>query len=151
MVFNCGEYDKEPRKLINENVDNGKKKKYSSLEESESPKKKIIKKRNIEKRKENSDNIIKKIKSRFLKALKKKINEKLKMGGSKKFFCYLPQAFVTNLNKEKNKSILNMTYKEILIKNFISWKKSDSNGINNYLHNKYIYEYLENYKDTLKL
>ena len=150
MVFNSGEYDKEPRKLINENVDNGKKKKYSSLEESESTKKKIIKKRNIEKRKENSDNIIKKIKTRFLKALKKKINEKLKMGGSKKFFCYLPQAFVANLNKEKNKSILNMTYKEILIKNFISWKKSDSNGINNYLHNKSIVEYLENNKDSFK-
>ena len=153
VVFNSGNYDNETRKLINETVDdikNGKIKKDLSLEESELPKKKGKKQRNIKTRKENSDNIIKKIKTRFLKALKIKINEILKMAGSKKFFCFLPQAFITNINKAKNNSILNMTYKEILTKNFISWKKSDSNGINNYLHNKYILEYLENNKDTFK-
>ena len=153
IVFNSGNYDNETRKLINETVDdikNGKIKKDLSLEESELPKKKSKKQRNIKTRKENSDNIIKKIKTRFLKALKIKINEILKMAGSKKFFCFLPQAFITNINKAKNNSILNMTYKEILTKNFISWKKSDSNGINNYLHNKYILEYLENNKDTFK-
>ena len=153
VVFNSGNYDNETRKLINETVDdikNGKIKKDLSLEESELPKKKSKKQRNIKTRKENSDNIIKKIKTRFLKALKIKINEILKMAGSKKFFCFLPQAFITNINKAKNNSILNMTYKEILTKNFISWKKSDSNGINNYLHNKYILEYLENNKDTFK-
>ena len=153
VVFNSGNYDNETRKLINETVDdikNGKIKKDLSLEESELPKKKSKKQRNIKTRKENSDNIIKKIKTRFLKTLKIKINEILKMAGSKKFFCFLPQAFITNINKAKNNSILNMTYKEILTKNFISWKKSDSNGINNYLHNKYILEYLENNKDTFK-
>ena len=78
MVFNSGEYDKETRKLINEivnDIKNCKKKKYSSLKKSESPKKKSKKKRNIKTRKENSDNVMKKIKTRFLKALKKKLTK----------------------------------------------------------------------------
>ena len=43
-----------------------------------------------------------------------------------------------------------MTYKEILNKNFIKWKESDLKGINNYLHNKFVLDYLENNKDTFK-
>ena len=54
-------------------------------------------------RKENSDNIRKKIKSRFIKALKELINRKLKLAGSKKFFDLLPQIFVCNISKDINK------------------------------------------------
>ncbi len=144
-VFNSGEYDKESRKLINETLNDINN--YDKIKSHSLSYKKI---RNIQRRKDNSDNILKKIKSRYHKWLKNQTNEKLKRAGSKKFFRYLPQAFITNLNKIKNNSILNMTYKEILTKNFIKWKKSDSNVINNYLHNKYIFEYLENNKNKFK-
>jgi len=153
FVFSFGEYDKESRKIINETLDdikNGKIKNNSFLGQSESSKISHKKKKNINRRKENSDNITKKIKTRYLKALKNKINEKLKNVGSKKYFKYLPQAFISDLTKKKNKSILNMTYKEILTNNFIKWRKSDLRGINNYLHNKSVLEYLENNKDTFK-
>ena len=152
IVFSFGEYDKESRKIINETLDdikNGKIKNFF-LDESELPKIPHRKRKNIIARKENSDNITKKIKTRFLKALKNKINEKLKIAGSKYYFKYLPQAFISDLSKVKNNSILNMTYKEILTNNFIKWRKSDLNGINNYLYNKSVLEYLENNKDTFK-
>ena len=153
FVFSFGEYDKESRKIINEtleDINNGKIKNNSFLDQSESSKISHKKKKNIKRRKDNSDNIIKKIKTRYLKALKNKINEKLKNVGSKKYFKYLPQAFISDLSKKKNKSILNMTYKEILTNNFIKWRKSDLRGINNYLHNKSVLDYLENNKDTFK-
>ena len=152
IVFSFGEYDKESRKIINETLDdikNGKIKNFF-LDESELPKIPHRKKKNIQRRKDNSDNITKKIKTRFLKTLKNKINEKLKIAGSKKYFKYLPQAFISDLSKVKNNSILNMTYKEILTNNFIKWRKSDLNGINNYLYNKSVLDYLENNKDTFK-
>ena len=152
-VFNFGECDKGSGKLINETLDeikNGEIKKYFLLEQSESIKKSHKKQINIISRKYNTDNILKKIKSKFLKALKNKINEKLKNAGSKTFFKNLPQAFISTLTKEKNNSILDMTYKEILNKNFIKWKESDLKGINNYLHNKFVLDYLENNKVTFK-
>ena len=153
FVFSFGEYDKESRKIINETLDdiqNGKIKNNSFLDQSESPKISHKKKKNIKRRKDNSDNITKKIKTRYLKALKNKINEKLKIAGSKKYFKSLPQAFISDISKVKNNSILNMAYKEILTKNFIKWRKSDLRGINNYLHNKSVLDYLENNKNTFK-
>ena len=74
IVFSFGEYDKESRKIINETLDdikNGKIKNYF-LDESELSKIPHRKRKNII-RKQYSDNIIKKIKTRFLKALKHKI------------------------------------------------------------------------------
>ena len=121
--FTFGEYDKESRKIINETLDdikNGKLKNNSFLDQSELSKISHKKKKNIQRRKDNSDNITKKIKTRFLKALKNKINEKLKIANSKKYFKYLPQPFISDLSKVKNNSILN-----------------------NYLHNKYVLDYLK--------
>ena len=152
IIFTFGEYDKESRKIINEtlyDIKSGKIKNYF-LDKSELSKIPHKKKKNIQRRKDNSDNITKKIKTRFLKTLKNKINEKLKISGSKKYFKYLPQAFISDLSKVKNNSILNMTYKEILTNDFIKWRKSDLRGINNYSHNKSVLDYLENNKDTFK-
>ena len=76
FVFSFGEYDKESRKIINETLDdiqNGKIKNNSFLDQSESSKISHKKKKNIKRRKDNSDNITKKIKTRYLKALKNKI------------------------------------------------------------------------------
>jgi hypothetical protein len=71
------------------------------------------------KRKQKSDDVRKKIKARFLKILKNKINENLKRVNSEKLFDYFPQCFVSCINKKhNNKEILNMTFKELISTNF---------------------------------
>ena len=154
-IFNFGEYDKEPRKIINETLDdikNGKIKNFSFLEESELPKQPTKKPINIWRRKYDSDNIIKKIKTKFHKILRIQTNKILKNVGSKKFFKNLPQVFITNLKKEEINSILNKTYKDILTNNFIEWQKpgSKTENKNNYLYNKSVLEYLEKNKKRFK-
>ena len=73
-----------------------------------------------QKRKTKPDDIRKKIKSRFLKTLKNKINENLVHAKSKLFFNYLPQCFICNVTKKGNDiSILNMTFKELMLTNFL--------------------------------
>ena len=110
--------------------------------------KKINKKiKNVQKRKENSDNIRKKIKSRFLKVLKNTVNERLKIAGSKKFFKFLPQKFVSNITKEKNKFILDLTFKDLFSKNFFDEEKENATHIENYYHNLQVLEYLEKNND----
>ena len=70
------------------------------------------------KRKFKPDDIRKKIKSRFHKTIKNIINENLKKAGSKELFDFLPQSFVCNISKGKNKEVMNMTYKQILETDF---------------------------------
>ena len=54
-------------------------------------------------RKENQDNIRKKIKRGFFNsALIKKLNEKLKSIGSRKYFRKFPQHFVSDVNQKRN-------------------------------------------------
>ena len=153
-VFSFGEYNKESRKIINETLDDIKngKKIFSFLDESESPKQPTKKPINIRRRKHNSDNIIKKIKTKYHKILKIQTNKILKNVGSKKFFKNLPQVFITNLKKEEIRSILNKTYKDILTNNFIEWQKPGSKGKNNnnYLYNKSVLNYLEKNKKRFK-
>ena len=153
-VFSFGEYNKESRKIINETLDDIKngKKIFFFLDESESPKQPTKKPINIWRRKHNSDNIIKKIKTKYHKILKIQTNKILKNVGSKKFFKNLPQVFITNLKKEEIRSILNKTYKDILTNNFIEWQKPGSKGKNNnnYLYNKSVLEYLEKNKNRFK-
>ena len=68
-----------------------------------------------DKRKFKSDDIRKKIKSRFHKTLKNIINANLKKAGSKKFFDFLPQCFIGNISKKVNSECLELTYKELFI------------------------------------
>ena len=71
--------------------------------------------RRIKKRRKfKSDNILKKIKSRFHKELKNILNKNLKKAGSKKLFDSLPQCFISNISKIANSEYLNITFKELL-------------------------------------
>ena len=149
-IFTLGEYNNDSRKLIRETLNEIKnaKKKIESKEQTNNPK--ILHKKNklnIIRRKNNSDNIIKKIKARYLKSLKNKTNEILKSAGSKKYFKSFPQAFVCNLNISKNKIILDMTFKEIILKSFIEYQKFHKPSLANYYHNKSVLEYLEKDND----
>ena len=101
------------------------------------------------KRKFKPDDIRKKIKARFHKTFKNILNEKLKQAGSKFFFDFLPQSFLSNISKEKNKGVMNLTYREILEKDFtkeikenkLHKKKVDQTK---YENNLYVLKYLDN-------
>lgn len=77
------------------------------------------KKRQRKIRKYKPDDIRKKIKARFHKTLKNIINYKLKKAGSTLLFDFLPQSFICNISKEKNRRLLNLTYYDILKRNFV--------------------------------
>ena len=82
-------------------------------------------------RKENKDNILKKVKRRFLNiTLINKLNEKLKSIGIKLFFQKFPQSFASNVTKKNNKILLNMTLLEIFEK-----KELYEDDLANYVHN----------------
>ena len=104
-------------------------------------KKKIVKKS----RKFKSDDIRKKIKSRFIKALIKCINKKLKKAGSKKFFSLLPHIFVINITKEINTDIFDKTFEEVFSINFDNiLKKTEKADLIKYKKNIDVLDYLEN-------
>ena len=87
------------------------------------------------KRKENRDNMRKKIKRGFFNnALNKELNNKLKSIGSKKYFEKFPQSFVCDIDQKRNNKILNMTLREIFEQSEL-YKKEDKKGLINYYHN----------------
>ena len=86
-------------------------------------------------RKDNIDNIRKKIKTRFFNhALINKLNDKLRSIGSKKYFERFPQNFVSDVHQKRNKEILNMTLKEIFEKKEL-YMHEKGKGLLNYAHN----------------
>ena len=115
-IFTKGIYYNYSKQMIYEAM-NETKKKRNKIKNKRSnlftqyPKNHRKKKKNILSRRQNSDNIRKKIKSRFLKCLKNEINKKLKKAGSKYFFKHLPYSFVCNLSKKINKNAFNLTLK----------------------------------------
>ena len=81
----------------------------------------------IRKRKEKPDDIRKKIKAKFLKSMKNCINEKLMNAKSKELFDFLPQCFICSITKKGNdKSILNMTFKDLMSTDFTERYKKES-------------------------
>ena len=100
------------------------------------------KRRQKKKRKYKSDDIRKKIKSRFHKTLKNIVNNMLKKGGSKKFFDFLPQNFTGNVSKKVNSQSFEMTFNELLSYNFLD-KKNKSADSKKSEKNKEVVEYLE--------
>jgi hypothetical protein len=66
-------------------------------------------------RKEDPDEIRKKIKSRFFKSLKICINKELDRKGINKKFEYLPQSFISNISKGETKTMLDKTLKQIIL------------------------------------
>ena len=117
-----------------------------SLQEDVFPKKSKERKR----RKDSNDNIRKKIKARFLKALKDKVNKLLGLVGSKKIFNYLPQEFISNITKEINRGVLDLTFKELYSKNFCKDKINDNSSLQNYKDNQSVLKYLEEEKEISK-
>ena len=153
-VFNHGGYNHYSKKLIQEVIENNFQNNIENATgganaESGNKKKRSIKLKNIKKRKENSDNIRKKIKTRFFKVLKNKVNERLKIAGSQKFFKFLPNKFITNVSKEKNKSVLDLTFKEMFSKYLCEGGSKDQyqSELINYYHNLEVLEYLEKNND----
>ena len=68
-------------------------------------------------RKENQDNIRKKIKRGFLNnALIPKINMIIKKNGGKIFFEIFKQHFVSDVTRKRNMELINMTLEEIFRK-----------------------------------
>ena len=105
-IFHPGSNEKYPRDLINLILEN-----KTNIPLSKRNK---IKK----KRKFYSDNIRRKIKCTFHNSLKNTLNKRLRYTNSKLFFDYLPQNFITNVTKDGNKNILNMTFKQLFLKGF---------------------------------
>ena len=106
-------------------------------------------------RKYKPDDIRKKIKSRFHKTLKNIINYRLAKAGSKKLFDFLPQSFICNIAKEKNRRLLNLSYyellkidfsKEINIKKYIKKKVNEAK----YLNNLNVLDYLDIHPEICK-
>lgn len=98
-----------------------------------------IKSKENKKRKNVSDYIRKKIKSRFFNTTKNRLNDFLEIENLEIFFYFLSQSFITNVTKDYNKKYLFMTLKELMNKNlFEEDEKSDYNdgGGNNLLQIK---------------
>ena len=116
-----------------------------------------------ERRKFKPDDIRKKIKSNFLKWVKNYINKKLISANSQKLFDYFPQCFVADINKERNKEIINMTFKELVNTDFYNKFKNNKNNTDEnkqnkaktkhekkYLKNIEVLDYLEYNEDIRK-
>lgn len=145
-IFTCPQNIKD-NKFIKNGED-------ESTTNSEGEHKLVGKKRNRKKRKEKPDDIRKKIKSRFHKTLKNLINHRLKLAGSVKFFDFLPQCFVCNIAKNRNKTVLNLTYEQILTTNFAIGKEFPSSKANvditKYQNNIHVLKYLKKNPDILE-
>ena len=82
-------------------------------------------------RKYKQDDIIKKIKARFSRALIYRLKEELKRANSKEYFVFLPQIFVKDNTKKGNgRTVLNMTFEELLKKDFYEECKEDNENKN---------------------
>lgn len=135
IIFNRGWHNINIRKKISDIIMNENKQIFLV------PQKTLIRK----------DNTRKKIKSRFLKSLKNRINEKLKSAGSQKLFDFLPQNFICNVSRRLNGPILYWTFKKIYSYDFNKDQKISSEvDLKKYLYNKSVLEYLENHEEISK-
>jgi hypothetical protein len=123
-IFHPGgnvEYFMKIKEELNEEINNqltedNKSNKFKILKEKKKKQRKKVKEK--KKRREKPDDIRKKIKSRFLKAIKNRMNQMLKSAKSKEFFDFLPQCFICNISKHANKSIINMKFKDLMSQKF---------------------------------
>ena len=110
------------------------------------------KKKQKKKRKFKPDDIRKKIKAKFHKAIKNIINSKLKNVGSKKLFDFLPQSFITNITIKLNNQSLNLSYEKLIKENFISKNRVNKGNpdLEKYNKNIDVLDYLKNNSDICK-
>ena len=86
-------------------------------------------------RKDNRDNIYKKIKRNFFNnALINKLNSEFRSARSANYFRKFPQFFAADVTKRRNKEILDMTLLEIF-KKYELYKFENEEGLSNYNHN----------------
>ena len=86
-------------------------------------------------RKENQDNIRKKIKLGFFNvALINLLNEKLKTIGSSSYLRKFPQNFISDVTKERNKELFLKTLRDVFVTKGL-YKCEPENGLSNYYHN----------------
>jgi len=103
----------------------------------------FLKQKRLKSRKENKDNIRKKIKRGFLNKLCEKLNIKLRIIGSNEYFTKFPQFFASDVHSNRNKIILDMTLQEIF-ENSELYIYEDKNGYANYLHNLEVVKKIKN-------
>ena len=104
----------------------------------------FLKQKRLKSRKENKDNIRKKIKRAFFNnVLCEKLKNKLRIIGSNQYFTKFPQFFASDVDRNRNKIILDMTLQEIF-ENSELYIYEDKNGYVNYLHNKKTVEKIKN-------
>ena len=114
---------------------------FSILEKDTSTEEKVFNQRKRysirRSRKENNDNIRKKIKRGFLNsALIKRINMIIKNNGGNTFFKKFKQHFVSDVYKKTNRELLNMTLEEIFRKRELYRE----NELTYYYHNLKLFE-----------
>jgi len=91
----------------------------------------------IKRRRENMDNIHKKIKTVFFNNfIYNKINEKLKKKKSRLYFVKFPISFVNDVKRNTNKDIIYFSLLEIISKKELY----DESNLNNYYHNLKVIE-----------
>ena len=107
---NSNTFDPDKQKYNNKKenlmITKTKTKKNETLSDKNKKKKKYL-------RKFKPDSLRKKIKARLHKKLKEIINKNLKECGSKMFFDYFPQPFITNVNVMHNKAYLKLTMRTL--------------------------------------
>ena len=104
----------------------------------------FLKQKRLKSRKENKDNIRKKIKRGFFNnILCEKLNNKLRIIGSNQYFTKFPQFFASDVDRKRNKIILDMALQEIF-ENSELYIYDDKNGYANYLHNLEVVEKIMN-------
>ena len=92
------------------------------------------------KRKENADNIrIKAKRAFFNNVIYKALNKLLKNIGSIQYFEKFPNKFTGDVNKKRNKCIVNMSLREIIVNEDL-YKRENQKGFNQYLHNLNVVE-----------
>lgn len=94
-------------------------------------------------RKFGNDNIRKKIKSKFLKSLKKMIEKFLKLKKNEKFI-FLSQDFIKDITRETNKEIIDLTLEEIFENYSCKIEEKDNNN------NLSILDYIDGKKEIYK-
>lgn len=94
-------------------------------------------------RKEKADLIRKKIKAKFLKNLRQQANKKLNLGGSLKKFNFLQQIFISNITKEVNGGVLDLTFKELYSLNFCKYEIDGEPNLQKFNDNVSVIKYLE--------
>jgi hypothetical protein len=95
----------------------------------------IKKLQNEKTRKDNQDNMRKKIKRGFFNTfLIKFLNKVLKSIGSHKYFEKFPHNFINDVHQKRNKEIFEMTLEGIFMKEAL-YLHEKKNGFNNYLRN----------------